>query len=589
MWKRALLLAVIFFVVSVRVAAAQNDTPPTTDTNNQYSYSVTGTEVDAYNAAIQHCDTPSLECLVRNVTRFVAIEWVNDINGQNTDLNSFNLKTGGDAGSQRSVSSIQGGAVAGSFRIIGAMYSRPIAHTATYVADVANTAGFATPAYAQGLGFASLDPVLNLWKTFRNVAYFFFIIIFIIIGFMIMLRQRISGQAAVTAQQAIPSVIISLILVTFSYAISGFLIDLMYVLMFLIIGLFEGITTRLGNTTMTGGQIINFNILNLIYFFFTDTLHDVGKNITLVSQIFNAAGNTTGGTLSTIGGVLGGLTLTIVITVAVLIGTIRLFFELLKSYASIILYVVASPIILMFGAIPGKNVFGSWIKGIIGNLLAFPTVLLMVILYVEFTKDASQSGGSAGGFMPPFLFGNGTAANMLGPLLGLAIILALPDIVKEIKKAAGAGEGGIGSMLLGMAGRELKDGLPLGGRLSSAAIGGVPTALVRGGGRFIRSRGQIFGDGGALQAARQGFAQGTRPGIRLTSWASRSMGANQPDILNPITNQIDRLAPDVRDLEEQFQLTEDLSNRISRGGIGVPLIRPRRGGGNSGGGSGGGH
>lgn len=474
---RSLLLAVVLLLVVAVPAFAQtqgsNDPPPVTSgqTNlsgevgtagtsrsaedNPNGFNFTEEEIDAYNEAVRDCTAPSLECLVRYTTRFVAIEWVNDINGKPSTFGPEGSATT-DAGSTGAVSSL--------FGLMGNMYEHRPAQTSTYIADVLNTAGVAQPAYAQGLGFASLDPVLDLWKVFRNVAYFFFIVVFLIIGFMIMLRQKINGQVVVTAQQAIPSVIISLILVTFSYAIAGFMIDMMYVLMFLLIGLFG----QIGGIPIGGGneiaadQIITFNILDLIGFFWnTGAIAGFGENITLVKQIFDSAGAT--GALGELGGILGGLTLTIIISVAVLIGTIRLFFELLKSYAAIVLYVVSAPLTLMFGAIPGRNVFWPWFKALVGNLLTFPVVLLILILYIEFTKSGTgtfTASDNSVGFMPPFLFGNSSttsgAPSMIGPLLGLALILALPEVVKELKKTMGASELGFGGKLMGWAGDAAK-------------------------------------------------------------------------------------------------------------------------------------
>ena len=525
MLKRALLLVFCFFALSTSVVFAQGTGTPATDANgdgdvdNKFGYKISMDEYAQYSQAIETCDTPSLECLVHYTTRFAAMEWALDIaQGKIGPLDSDGTNPDGtpiinDTG--------RGGVFAAVMNLTGHMYNNPPAHTATYVADVIDTTGFAQPAYAQGLGFASLDPILNLWKVFRNIAYFFFIIIFVVIGFMIMLRKRISGQAAVTAQQAIPSVIVSLILVTFSYAIAGFMVDLMYVLMFLIIGLFNGISFNMPNgTALTGENILNFSLLHLIGFLFTANVNQeaVGANMSLVSSILESARGTET-FVTQVGGFAGGLTLSLVIAVAVLIGAVRLFFELLKSYAAIILYIVASPLILMFGAIPGKDVFWPWLKGIIGNLLAFPAVLLMLIIYIEFTargaSDLTVTGGSEGGFMPPFLMGNGTAGNMVGPLLGLAIILGLPDIIKEIKKAAGAGEGGIGSMLAGFAWNGLQKGwsgdknVPMSGlingkNLTTAAAMGVAAPV----------GGLAYGTISALRGKgfRQGFNRGAAAG-----------------------------------------------------------------------------
>src|SRR5690606_32574905 len=127
----------------------------------------------------------------------------------------------------------------------------------------------------------------------------------------------------------------------------------------------------------------------------------------------------------------GGLTMSIILAVAILIGMVKLFIELLKSYASIIMNVIFAPLYLMMGAIPGKNAFSPWFKNMVGNLAAFPTVLLFVMMYKVFTSDLTGINGNAG-FMPPFLVGGGQSG-IVAHLLGLAIILALPEIVKKIK------------------------------------------------------------------------------------------------------------------------------------------------------------
>lgn len=405
--------------------------PP--EVQSPYGYQIYQDEVDAYREAISDCSSPSLECLVRNTTRFVAIEWVYEIIGPTNEL---------DAEPTSSIDGEGGGAIGGLTNLIMGMYAYPPANTTRYVADIMDNAGMAPPAYAQGLGFASLDPILSLWKTFRNLAYFFFIGVLIFIGIMIMLRQKISAQASVTAQQALPGIIISLILVTFSYAIAGLLIDVMYVSMYLIVGLFN----TLSPDGTVGTEVISFNIFQLAGMLFTKAVvSNFTNNTNLIQGVLKGvapAGNDSG--TATVMSYLGGLTLSIILAVAVLIGMIKLFFELLKSYASIIMGVVFAPVYLMMGAIPGKNAFTPWIKNMIGNLAAFPTVLLFVIIFQVFT--AGISGDNQGGFMPPFLIGNGQSG-IAGYIIGLAILLALPEIVKEVKKKLGAAEGGFGMMV----------------------------------------------------------------------------------------------------------------------------------------------
>ncbi|HOA12253.1 MAG TPA: hypothetical protein PKK04_03180, partial [Candidatus Woesebacteria bacterium] len=60
---------------------------------------------------------------------------------------------------------------------IVAMYEPP-ASSRTYMADLLQNAKIIPEAQAQGLGFSSLDPVLETWKSFRNIAYLFFVVLF---------------------------------------------------------------------------------------------------------------------------------------------------------------------------------------------------------------------------------------------------------------------------------------------------------------------------------------------------------------------------------------------------------------------------
>lgn len=92
-------------------------------------------------------------------------------------------------------------------------------------------AGFIPKTYAaEGIGFAALSPIMNLWKVFRDVAYMLLALVLIAIGFMIMFRMKLNPQTVISVENALPRIVISLILITFSFAIAGFLIDLMYII-----------------------------------------------------------------------------------------------------------------------------------------------------------------------------------------------------------------------------------------------------------------------------------------------------------------------------------------------------------------------
>jgi hypothetical protein len=120
------------------------------------------------------------------------------------------------------------------------MYTPPL-HTGDYFKYLASNFGISKPSYAatppQDAGFASINTLTSIWLASRNVAYLFFVLIFLIIGIGIMLRIHIDPRTVMTIQNQIPKIIIALVLVTFSFAIAGLLIDLMYVISYLLLGI----------------------------------------------------------------------------------------------------------------------------------------------------------------------------------------------------------------------------------------------------------------------------------------------------------------------------------------------------------------
>lgn len=314
-------------------------------------------------------------------------------------------------------------ALANVSRGVAMMYEQPPASGEIYVADLLYNMkiGPVQPAYAQvgGLGFSALEPVLYAWKQFRNMAYLFFIIITLVIGFMIMMRQKIGSQAAVTAQQAIPQIVIALITVTFSYAIAGFLIDMMYVMMFLFVGLFVNEVPELDG-------ILAQNLVDIAGGLFAGS---VGIAQTAVQDFIAAElANVTGGDAIAW---ISGVTFALVIAFAYLFAMIQLFFELLKTYIAIVVSIVLSPLLLMLGALPGKSdVFQDWVKGLIANLAAFPVFLLLIVIH----KLLTHSDHIDGGFLPPFLIGRGDAGPITS-MIGLAIMLISKDLIVQAKKS----------------------------------------------------------------------------------------------------------------------------------------------------------
>lgn len=116
----------------------------------------------------------------------------------------------------------------------------PPASGVMWVFDGLQNAGFIPKTYAaQGIGFGALQPFAKIWVAFRDLAYVFLVLVIIAIGFMVMFRMKLNPQTVIGVENALPRIVISLILITFSFAIAGFLIDLMYISISIIIAILQ--------------------------------------------------------------------------------------------------------------------------------------------------------------------------------------------------------------------------------------------------------------------------------------------------------------------------------------------------------------
>lgn len=372
---------------------------------------------------------------------------------------------------------------------IGITYVKPMG-LGDYTNYLASNFGLGRPVLAagEGKGFASLSPLTDLWLAFRNIVYMLFIIVFVIVGLAIMLRVKIDPRTVMTIENQIPKIIIGLILVTFSFAISGFLIDLMWIAIYLAIGIIAHTDAKLtadifnvahatnpfgaanivgGTSGSTGGfgaligppaasiaGIVSDGInsvpaLKEILSLIGAILAGVAAQVSPVSKI--AAGATgipfAGALISgvvtygitialtkQIVGFLTGAIATAIIGVAVMWALFRVWFALMTSYVSILLQVVFAPFWIIGGVIPGSSIgFGSWLKSIVANLLAFPATIALLLLGKVMMDKFNTAG--RGMFVPPLVGDPGTGSNAgIGSLIGLGIILLAPQVVAMIKE-----------------------------------------------------------------------------------------------------------------------------------------------------------
>jgi len=291
--------------------------------------------------------------------------------------------------------------------LIANIYANPPASGVQYLADIGRRLDLVPPAYAQdgGLGFEAMKLVLPIWKAFRDISYVFFVLIFVALGFAIMFRVKISPQAIITIQSALPRIIIALLLITFSYAIAGFLIDLMVILCLLIAGVFRDILVdRIAEVVPIAGPLLQ-RIKELFENFFgpyaaataTIQAYAMGAMFTtfLTAVLLTIAGvplgalvgagigafggPVTAGAGATVGALAGPI-FAIIILLILLIIYIRCLWVLLKAFIGVILGIVFAPLQILVGVLPGSNTISDWFKNLIANLAVLPLMLTMFLL-----------------------------------------------------------------------------------------------------------------------------------------------------------------------------------------------------------------
>lgn len=393
-------------------------------------------------------------------------------------------------------------------QMIGGTATIPIS-SGDYVVYAAQNFGITKHAYAAsntnyGIGFNRLQSLITVWAKFRDLAYLFFVLAFTIIGLAIIFRVKIDARTVMTIQNQIPKVIVALVLVTFSFAIAGFLIDLMYVLIYFIVITFSTITPAHVNVNASVFGVFNKvfapNIHPLIggvagktnagIVYDIGTSGIVGLSIKASSVIGGLLGSLTTDFLdssmanlfagpfvvfkgldigcdvfSTVGhwatfGLWGGAscdfaqtlyenTITLlfsalaflVVIIGILYSLFRVWFTLIKSFIYVLVDAMIGPLWIAAGVFPGSKLgFTTWIRHLMGHLSVFPMTFAVILL----GKTIMEAIGSGPAFSPP-LIGDaiGSNANNLASIVGFGFILSIPTILDRTRKAVGAMDFGL--------------------------------------------------------------------------------------------------------------------------------------------------
>ncbi|KKQ59514.1 MAG: hypothetical protein US80_C0010G0006 [Candidatus Daviesbacteria bacterium GW2011_GWA2_38_17] len=292
---------------------------------------------------------------------------------------------------------LQGGALGAGTSLIGLLYKHPPVRTVDYLASVGQGFGFVKAAHAQ---------------------------------------QRINPQTVITAQAALPGLVIGLVMITFSFFLAGLISDMAYVGTN-VVGYYFSIAQRPDKDPQNlVSDIEQQNILSLFTPFtkavsqnkvknavdsIWNNLADPNTNRTnpldmdpqkalstltsfVVSQFIMPFGSMAGGPGQIVAGAIsfgGGYfapqamastALSFAAMIILIYAMFRLLLRLINNYLAIIFLTITAPFQFLAAALPGRqSIATGWILNMLANILAFPAVLA-VLYFVAFIlgKDFVQ-------------------------------------------------------------------------------------------------------------------------------------------------------------------------------------------------------
>lgn len=304
--------------------------------------------------------------------------------------------------------------------ILNAISTNPISGI-KYTKDIINKFNPVQEVNAQGFGFnTGADSIKALWQATRNISYTLLVLAVIAMSFMIMFRIKMSPQLVISVQSAIPNIVFTTILITFSYAIAGFVIDLMYVTIGIVASLLvnNGFTSH-NFTDMFGELNLTHSAFALMYKYWL---------LFVISAFFALIAN--------LGSFIMGILVfvfALISILAVLWWSIKIIYVLLKNFALIVLTIAIGPLEILIGAFTGKSTFGGWLRKLISHLAVYPLMGIIFFFSFFFLMQGSKDWLKGPNFIMPFNPVSNTIDNnkwfppFSGSLTGSASTGALAD------------------------------------------------------------------------------------------------------------------------------------------------------------------
>lgn len=353
--------------------------------------------------------------------------------------------------------------------------------TPVYAQDSTNNP---TP-YFPGTGYEALQPIQAFWGWAVTISYSLLVLVIIVVAFALLFRQRLSGGQVIQIQNAIPNIVLAMILIPLSYPLSGLFIDAVTLGSNVVHDfLFTG--SGLGATAYTAeapsddqtplnsdrGLYIDDERLSFLKIGFQ---FDIGTALfgdrednkllpscdTTACDVVNGVTSTLGWIVDTIASLAGtdgffSEFINLIFNIVFLFTGLRIGWKLFKKFLMVIIYPAIAPFIFATIALPGRGT--STIMTYVNRMMSFTAAYLvtytMFLVAIILTSSAfinSAPGLDGYKYIPPII---GGAVGLLQPggsavisssaaivfiLAGIGIYLMIPqtlDRVDEILKTS---------------------------------------------------------------------------------------------------------------------------------------------------------
>ncbi len=261
---------------------------------------------------------------------------------------------------------------------------------------------------------------LAVWKAFRNIALGLMSIFLIVIGIMIILRKKADPRTVLTLQAALPKVIISMVLIVFSFALGALFIRFVPAAMSMANTIFTSVTNDL--------QIENTNAPEKT--FAISALSIVGIIAAFASGSVIAIG--------TIAAFIGPLTALVWLVILIMV-----YLKMVVIYVRMLVHTVTAPLQFAFGAIPGNDaMILNWFKKMIAWLLSIPAMFFMIEI-AEFVQlyalKSTLFGATISGYQGTFMAGVVQSALqqlfllLVSPFISIMLLVSALSAPKKIE------------------------------------------------------------------------------------------------------------------------------------------------------------